>query len=252
MNDKTALRQWMAARRNDGDNPPARTKAGLRARQLQKLSYVMRGSEDHESLERPARPILRFALDGEPVPGHKVEVGVLGNWLQALQTAVHSVAYALDEMRPTREAGPVPKGIQGVTKLLSGPVFASSYGMILEGSPAPGQDELPGTGTDLLDRTINKILDVTDQAGSASGPEDAVLDAALPLGRRAISHLSELSAVLASTGANVTLTWESKITERRVSRLTSMDAERCRKALKSARVEGSDDRLIGTVVGEAS
>ncbi|GAA2614368.1 hypothetical protein GCM10010425_03540 [Streptomyces spororaveus] len=248
--DKAALREWMVARRDDGVRPPARTMAELRARQLQKISRTLRDGVDPEPSEQPRRPILQFALDGESVPGHKVEAGVLGTWLEALQTAVHSVAYALDEMRPTHQAGPVPKGIQAATKLLAGPVFASSYGMVLEGSATPGQRELPGTGNDqLLDRAINRILDVADEADSASGAEEAVLDAALPLGRRAISHLAELSEILASTGTNVTFTWQSEATERRVSRLTTSSADHCRKALRSAQVEDSTDRLTGTVVG---
>ncbi|MFP8963126.1 hypothetical protein ACLIYP_21615 [Streptomyces nanhaiensis] len=246
--DKEALRAWMAARRDDATTPPPRTMAEFRERQLRKLGDAL--GDGMESVEQDRRPILRFSLDGEAVPGHQVEVGVLGNWLQALQSAVNFVAYALDEMSPRREAGPIPNRIQGATRLLSGPVFASSYGMVLEGSAAPAQEELPGTGSDqLLDRAINRILDIADQAGSSAEAEEAVLDAALPLGRRAMSHLAELSGVLASSGTSVTFTWESKATGRRFSRLTNANAEHCRKALKSAHLEDSRDRLRGTLVG---
>ncbi|MFD7663263.1 hypothetical protein [Streptomyces sp. NPDC059788] len=149
-----------------------------------------------------------------------------------------------------REAGPVPKDVQRATKLFSGPVFASSYGMVLEGADEHGPAQLPGTGNDtLLDLAINRIFDVADQASSAEGAEDAVLDSALPLGRRVISHLLELSDVLASSDTGVTLSWESKSTARRTSAISAESAERCRKALRAADVDEQDDRLIGTVVG---
>ncbi|MFF2851602.1 hypothetical protein ACFVT5_35505 [Streptomyces sp. NPDC058001] len=249
--DKKAMRAWLAARRSEStDKPLPRTLTELRSVQLKRLARSMESDTDPESAERPDRPILRFALDGETVRTQRVESAVLGDWLRALQTTVQSVAYALDELRPTRDSGPVPKEIQRMTRLFSGPVFASSYGMVLEGAPEAGQAELPGTGGDvLLDRAMNRIFDVADRASSGAGAEDAVLDAALPLGRRVISHLSELSDVLASTGTSVTLTWESKATARRTSTLTSESAERCRTTLRAAQVEDSSDRLVGTVVG---
>ncbi|MEU3445760.1 hypothetical protein AB0H29_00750 [Streptomyces thermolilacinus] len=244
--DRAALRAWMEARRNDVGTPPT-TMTGLRERQFQKLAQSFVCEEPHES---PRRPVLKFALDGEPVPGHKIEAAVLGGWLATLQKTVHSVAYALDEMRLTREAGPVPKAIQFATRLLAGPVFASSYGMVLEGVQTPAQAEIPGTGDgQLLDLAINRIMDIADQASATSDAAEAILDSALPLGRRAISHLSELSDVLASSGANVTFTWQSKTTKSRVARLTSTAADRCHKALESAQVEDSDEQLVGTLVG---
>jgi hypothetical protein len=122
--------------------------------------------------------------------------------------------------------------------------------MVLEGASRYGQAELPGAGSDvLLDRTINRILDVADRASSDVDSEDALLDTVLPLGRRVISHLSDLSDVLASTGTDVTLSWESKTTARRTSSLSSKSAGRCRTILRAAQVEDSDDRLFGTVVG---
>ncbi|MDX3854098.1 hypothetical protein [Streptomyces sp. AK02-01A] len=127
--------------------------------------------------------------------------------------------------------------------------FASSYGMVLEGTADPAQAEPAGVGTEvLLDRAINRIFDVADRASSGVGAEDAVLDAALPLGRRVIKHLSELSDVLASSGTNVTLIWESNATARRTS-FSSESAERCRSALRAAQVEDANARLEGTVVG---
>ncbi|WP_432096018.1 hypothetical protein [Streptomyces sp. bgisy100] len=194
--------------------------------------------------------MLRFALDGTTVRTHRVESAVLGDWLRAFQNAVQSVAYALDELRPTRDAGPVPKDVQRATKLFSGVVFASSYGMVLEGVSEEEAEHLPSTGADaLLDRAINRLFDVADRASSGADAGDAVLDAALPLGRRAITHLTELSDVLASTGTGVTLSWESKATIRRTSSLSAESADRCRKVLRAAEVEDTDNRLVGTVVG---
>ncbi|MEV6735468.1 hypothetical protein AB0N14_00440 [Streptomyces sp. NPDC051104] len=249
--DKNALRAWLAARRSESAEKPApRTMAELRSVQLKRLARSMESGTETESHERQERPVLRFALDGDAVRSHRIESAVLGDWLRAFQAAVQSVAYALDDLRPTRDSGPVPKEIQRMTRLFSGPVFASSYGMVLEGAPDLEQGELPGTGSDvLLDRAINRIFDVADRASSGVDAEDAVLDAALPLGRRVISHLSELSDVLASTGTNVTLTWESKATSRRTSSLSSESADRCRQALRAAQVEDTNDRLVGTVVG---
>ncbi|BAU85095.1 hypothetical protein SLA_4207 [Streptomyces laurentii] len=240
----------MAARRDATRAPAPRTMAEFHERQLRKLGCALSGEAGSESTEQGRRPILRFSLDGEAVPGHKVEAGLLGSWLQALQGAVNSVAYARDEMSPRRETGPIPKRIQGVTRLFSGPVFASSYGMVLEGSAVPAQAELPGTGSDLLlDRAINRILDIADQAGASSEAEEAVLDTALPLGRRAISHLSELSDVLASSGTSVSITWESKVTGRRFSRLTKTNAEHCRTALRAAQIEDHREEIRGKLVG---
>ncbi|WP_344263643.1 hypothetical protein [Streptomyces sodiiphilus] len=248
--DKSALREWLAARRSElAEKPPPRTLSELRALQLKRLARSLQEDAPEQADEVPSPPVLRFALDGGGVRANRVESALLGEWLQALQATVQSVAYALDELRLTRDAGPVPKSVQSVTKLFSGPLFASSYGMVLEGGPVPELVEMPGTGTDrLLDRAVNRIFDVADRASSASDAEEAVLDAALPLGRRAISHLSELAGVLASAGANVTLNWESSTTIRRTT-FTSASAERCRSVLRSAHVDEGEDRLAGTLVG---
>ncbi|WP_125263135.1 hypothetical protein [Streptomyces alboflavus] len=250
--DKKALRAWLAANRSDSTAKPApRTLVELRSAQLRKLASSLRSGTEAETSEPSDHPVLRFSLDGEPVDAHKIESAVLGEWLRALQNAVQSVAYALNDLRPPRESGPVPKDIQRVTKLFSGALFASSYGMVLEGAPEHGQSELPGTGVAdvLLDRAINRIFDVTDRASSVGSAEDAVLDAALPLGRRAISHLSDLSDVLASSGANVTLMWQSKATSHRTSSLSAENAARCHKALRAAQLEDREEHLIATVVG---
>ncbi|MGW1349310.1 hypothetical protein ACWCQE_08575 [Streptomyces sp. NPDC002409] len=74
----------------------------------------------------PARRSLRLTLDGPPVRDHRIEASVLGGWLTALQTAVTSVARALDDQRPTHDSGPVPGEIQRATKLYSSAVFPSS------------------------------------------------------------------------------------------------------------------------------
>lgn len=248
--DKTAMRAWLAARRSESSEKPLpRTLPELRAAQIRRIAQSLHTNADTAAFDRSARPILRFALNGETVRANRVESAVLGDWLRALQTAVQSVANAIDDLRPTRDAGPVPREIQRATKLFSGAVFASSYGMVLEGAADSGQAELPGIGTDvLLDRAINRIFDVADRASSGVGAEDAVLDAALPLGRRVIRHLSELSDVLASSGTDVTLSWETKATARRTS-FSSESAERCRSALRAAHVEDARTRLVGTVVG---
>ncbi|MFD3517395.1 hypothetical protein [Streptomyces sp. NPDC058657] len=121
--------------------------------------------------------------------------------------------------------------------------------MVLEGAADSRQAELPGIGTEaLLDKAINRIFDVADRASVGVGAEDAVLDAALPLGRRVIKHLSELSDVLASSGTDVTLSWETQSSARRTT-FSSESAERCRTALRAAQVVDADTRVEGTVVG---
>ena len=253
--DTQALRAWLAARAETSIGPErVRTLAELDAFQLRRLrnDLVHRvGNAGPVGDEKSSRPLLRFSLDGPPVKKNRIESAVLGDWLKAFQAAVYSVAYALDELRPTRDSGPIPKEIQKLTRLYSGPVFASSYGMVLEGAPVRPQEELPGVGRSdgLLDQAVNRILDVADGAGSGSGAEDAVLDAVLPLGRRAISHLSELSDVLVVTGADVTLTWQSKSTVSRTSHFTADSADRCRRVLRAAEVEDRVDRIHGTLVG---
>lgn len=248
--DKKAMRAWLAAARSESSEKPVpRTMPELRSAQLRRMAQSLHAEVGTEPVDLSGHPVLRFALDGETVRANRVESAVLGDWLRALQTAVQSVANAIDDLRPTRDTGPVPREIQRATKLFSGPVFASSYGMVLEGASDSGQAELPGLGTDaLLDRAINRIFDVADSASSGVGAEDAVLDVALPLGRRVIKHLSELSDVLASSGTNVTLSWETKVTARRTS-FSSESAERCRSALRAAQVEDANARLEGTVVG---
>ncbi|MGW5071234.1 hypothetical protein ACWEQJ_35165 [Streptomyces cyaneofuscatus] len=252
LTDKAALRAWMAARRTEAAHKPApRSLAEFRSTQLKKLARTMQDDSEPSNLPQDRdRPILKFALDGKTVRNHQAEASVLGDWLHTLQTAVQSVAYALDDLRQRREAGPVPGEIKRATRLFSGPVFASSYGMILQGAPDLGQTELPGSGTEaLLDKAINRIFDVADGASKQSDAEEAVLEAVLPLGRRAIKQLSDLSHILASTGTDVTLTWESKSTISRTSTLTSASAARCRKALQDAKIDDTSERLIGFLVG---
>ncbi|MFJ3185905.1 MULTISPECIES: hypothetical protein [Streptomyces] len=252
MADKAALRAWMAARRTETPRKsPPRTLAEFRSLQLKKLARTLQGDSDLPELPQDReRPVLKFALDGKSVRNHRAEASVLGDWLHTLQTAVQSVAYALDDLRQRREAGPVPGEIKRATRLFSGPVFASSYGMVLQGAPNLGQAELPGSGTEvLLDKAINRLFDITDGASKESDAEEAILDAVLPLGRRAIKQLSDLSHILASSGTNVTLTWESKTTTHRTSTFTSASAARCRKALQDARIEDASERLTGLLVG---
>ncbi len=249
--DKAALRAWMAARRTETSHRPApRTMAEFQSRQMKKLARAVQDDSLYPDTPQDIdRPVLKFALNGRTVRNHYAETSVLGEWLHTLQTTVQSVAYALDDLRQVREAGPVPGEIKRATRLFSGPVFASSYGMVLQGAPSSGQAELPGNGTELLlDKAINRIFDVTDGASSESA-EEAVLDVVLPLGRRAIKQLSSLSHVLASTGTDVTLTWESKTTSHRTSTFTSASAARCHKALQDARIEDASERIIGLLVG---
>ncbi|WP_129840630.1 hypothetical protein [Streptomyces sp. RFCAC02] len=245
--DPQAMRSWLAARRaNPTGGPAPRSLSELRSAQLRKLARSLSGGSAEHA---PGHPVLRFSLDGEGVRAHQVESALLGDWLRALQNAVQSIAYALDELRPTREFGPIPKEIQRKTRLFSGAVFASSYGMVLASGPEQGQAEIPGVdGDTVLDRAMHRILDVADRASIGDGAEDAVLESALPLGRRAMKHLSELSDVLASHGTNATLNWETGASSRR-STFTSRSAERCRTVLSSAHMEDATDRLTGTVVG---
>jgi hypothetical protein len=251
--DEEALRAWLAARREKpAGRAPVRTLAEFHSAQRKRLLRALNSDTSAQpGNDAPRRSVLRFALDGPPVKEHRIEAAVLGDWLKAFQIAVQSVAYALDDLRPTSDSGPVPKEIQRLTKLFSGPVFASSYGMVLEGPPTRDQDELPGIGNadELLDRAVNRILDVTDRADSGPDAEDAVLDMALPLGGRVINHLTELSNVLVTTGARVTLTWQSQSTVSRTSRLSAEGADRCRRVLLAAEVEEATERLSGTVVG---
>jgi hypothetical protein len=252
--DVEALRAWLEIRRDKAPGSiPVRTLSEFDSAQRQRMRRAMAENSTQQPSDEGSVPrsILRFALDGPPVARHRIESAVLGEWLKNFQATVQSVAYALNELRPPHDSGPVPKEIQRMTKLYSGPVFASSYGMILEGFPALGQSEISGIGNagGLLDRAVNRILDLTDRAESGPGSEDAVLDVALPLGRRVISHLVELSSVLASTGADVTLTWQSLSTVSRTSRLSSDGADRCRTVLRAAELEDRTDRLNGKVVG---
>ncbi|MFD7617714.1 hypothetical protein [Streptomyces sp. NPDC059802] len=198
-----------------------------------------------------ARRSLRLALDGPPVRDHRIEASVLGGWLTALQTAVTSVAHALDDQRPTHDSGPVPREIQRATKLYSSAVFPSSYGMVLEEAPPEAQQELPHVATveSLLDRAMSTLLDLTDRAESGDGAEEAVLAAALPLGRRAAGHLAQLTGVVADADAGVRLTWQSPHAGLRSSSLSSSGAQRCRETLGAADFAHHSDILTGTVVG---
>lgn len=250
--DPEAVRRWLAARREKLPGvSPVRTLSEFESAQNKRLLRAVNAGlgVDHDvAIEKP---VLRFSLDGPAVQDHQIESGLLGDWLKHLQAVVQSVAYALDELRPTHDSGPVPKDIQRLTKLYSGPVFASSYGMVLEGRSRIGQEEASGVGDGevLLDRTMNRILDLTDSAGSGPAAEDAVLDVAVPLGRRAMRHLAELSNVLATAQADVTLTWQSQSTVSRTSRLTSDNADRCRRALRADDLDDRTERYRGVVVG---
>lgn len=252
ISDAEAVRQWLASRREKiPGNAPKRTLPEFESAQIKRLLRSVGEFSSGSGDEPASKSVLRFSIDGPAVQKHFIESAVLGDWLKSFQTAVQSVAHALDELRPTHDSGPVPREIQRVTRLYSGPAFASSYGMILEGRPGVVQEEIPGVGNHdgLLDRAVNRILDLTDSAGSGLGAEDAVLDVAVPLGRRVISHLAELSAVLAAAEADVTLTWQSQSTVSRTSRLTSESADRCRKALRAAELEDHRERFTGVVVG---
>ncbi|MFX4293876.1 hypothetical protein [Streptomyces bohaiensis] len=222
--------------------------ADLSALQNLKLAKAIGADPDDEISSSLDRPLMKFSLDGDPVPGHEVEAGILGRWLVALQNAISSVAYSLDDARLRYDSGPIPREIHEATKLLAGASFPSSYGMVLEASRESQQTALPGTSLDyLLDSAVNRIFDVADKA--ENGEDEAVLDAAVPLGRRAIGHLSELSGVLASAGANITLSWQPHSDELRVSRLTTSSAARCRAVLKSAEVEDSHQQITGNFIG---
>lgn len=252
--DRQALLAWLHANRAKAPgNAPVHSLTEMAAAQRLRLRNALLHGQppgDQEQQGTPRRS-LALALDGTPVRDHRVESAVLGGWLLALQTAVTSVAHALDDQRPTHDSGPVPKEIQRATKLYSAAVFPSSYGMVLEEAPPEAQQELRDIGPmeSLLDRAMTTILDLADKAESGVGAEDSILATALPLGRRASGHLSALSDVVADAGATVRLTWQSPHSGLRSSSLSSEGAQRCRQTLRAAEFEDHEDTLFGTVVG---
>ncbi|MGW8885231.1 hypothetical protein [Streptomyces sp. NPDC055749] len=252
--DRQALLAWLQANRSKAPgNAPVHSLGELATAQHRRLRNAMAHGRPlgDQGQQDALRRSLCLALDGPPVRDHRIESSVLGGWLTALQTAVTSVAHALDDQRPTHDSGPVPKEIQRATKLYSSAVFPSSYGMFLEEAPPEAQQELHDVGTmeSLLDRAMSTILDLTDKAESGAGAEDAILAAALPLGRRASGHLSLLSGVVADADARVRLTWQSPHAGLRTSTLSSDGAQRCRQTLRAAVFEDLEDTLLGTVVG---
>ncbi|MFJ9881820.1 hypothetical protein ACIQRN_20140 [[Kitasatospora] papulosa] len=253
--DRQSLLAWLEANRAKAPgHAPVRSLSEFSAAQSRRLRNALaHGQQSDVDRDRqgPPRRSLSLALDGPPVRDHRIEASVLGGWLTALQTAVTSVAHALDDQRPTHDSGPVPREIQRATKLYSSAVFPSSYGMVLEEAPPEGQQELPdiAAGESLLDRAMSTLLDLTDRAESGDAAEDAVLAAALPLGRRAAGHLAQLTGVVADADAGVRLTWQSPHTGLRSSSLSSSGAQRCRETLRTADFAHRSDILTGTVVG---
>lgn len=249
--DKDALRGWMRERRAKAPgHEPVRSTAELAAAQHERLLRAIGSDAGADYVSAPRR-CLQLTLDGPPVREHRIESAVLGRWLTALQDAVSAIAHALDDRRPTHDSGPVPKEIQRATRLYSAAVFPSSYGMVLEEAQPEAEAALPGLGPveTLLDKAVCAVLDITDRAGSGTGAEDAVIETALPFGSRAFNRLADLTGVLADSGADVRLTWRSPHSGTRISALGVESARRCREALRAARIEESETRLIGTVVG---
>jgi hypothetical protein len=204
-----------------------------------------------ESDLRPEVRTLRFALDGKAVQGHRVESGVLGRWLTAFQDTITAVANALDDRRTAHDSGPVPKSIQRETRLFTTAVFPSSYGMVLEEERPDAADGIFDFGPEetLLDRAMNLVLNVTDHADKGAGAEEAVITEALPLGNRVFTRLTDLTALLANSGADVKLTWSSPYSGVRVSRLDSENARYSWEALRTALVEEREEMLQGMLIG---
>jgi hypothetical protein len=251
--DKAALRAWLRANRDKapGHDPvesPDELTAAQRRRLLKAVGLTIGGADT-----RPVRRSLRLTLEGTPVREHRVESSTLGQWLVSFQESIFTIAHALDESRPTHDFGPIPQAVRKATRLYAAATFPSSYGMVLEEAPV-GEDELPlpevVSTESLLDRAMGKVLDITDRAEAAGpGAVDAVIETALPLGGRVFTRLAELTNVLAESGADIGLTWNSPYNGVRSSRLGARGARQCRDALRAVQPEEHHEQLTGTLVG---
>lgn len=136
-----------------------------------------------------------FSLDGDPVQGHQVAAGFLGDFLRSVQDLVHAVAQVVVG-QPTRRA-PVPGSIVASSRLSVLPDFVpGSFGFRVR---LPREDELellPGA----LDENRRAMALVGDIVGDRISEESL---AELLSHSRVKSHYGRLVALLSAQNADV-------------------------------------------------
>lgn len=184
----------------------------------------------HDQVREARRARLQVVLNGVPIVGHEIRVDALARLLHSLQESVSSVAQSLTGKATTRAAIPGP--LREATALNLSAVFPGSFGAVLRG-PAPEEDPVQPsfdfvdeTAT-VLDDAVDRILTLIDLANSGEVNDDPIIEAVLPLGSRAFSHLAALSSAIVDEEMTATLDWDSPISpEPRTASLTKVAAQR--------------------------
>lgn len=189
---------------------------------------------------------LEVTLGGAPVTRHTVAAAFAGQFLDRLQSLMTSVAQALSEQVTLR--APVGREIAERAELRLTATAPGSFRLLLN-PPTPEQPTLLPDDDALLDRSVTAVLDVLRAAGLADEARSTLLDRALPLGRRARSHLEGLSRLM--IGADATASFQHARPGEKPQRAL-LDPERGRRieaALSGAREHRETVRIRGRLIG---
>ncbi len=260
--DREAARRWLRERTPDVLPGPAPTHSSLLREQRDRL-LAQAGYPTDLGPTNTAK--LDLALDGPAVIDHSASLSLLGAFFTSLQNLVTAVAQAL-EGTPTT-AGQVAGYIVTATQLRSAPAFPSSYGLHLYGpdtaalawqqGPLPleaGDPPPPESTPGLLPDAVSTLLDITDlaQDQDSAGAQEALLERLLPLGQRALGHLTTFAGTLAQHDASLKMTWQPDSDQARTVSLSTGAALRLKGLSEDVRFSEPDERVLEGELIEAS
>jgi hypothetical protein len=203
--------------------------------------------ELNAALAERVSPAAAFLIDGGPATNESVRAGFLGRMLVEFQEAVYALVQSLTEGAHLRGAYSDQVARLGTLRVAG--LARGSYGVVLEGPSLPIQDDLfPADARDLqlpLDDSVGLLLDLFASAASPQRGADELLDLALAMAPRAISHIQAMASQSASHGARLKITWQNHRTEQRHVELGQVDAFILSNVLADIETTSRDERLIG-------
>lgn len=216
---------------------------------LERRQYLQERDELMLELEEADAPRLEVVLEGTGVYGHTVTVDLLSDLLGRLQDAVRAVAQSLQG--PTTARGLISGDVVAASQLRFATSFAGSFGAKLLGPvQAVGEDLFGQRDETLLERSVSQVIGVVEVAQTAGVEEDdRIVDAVLPLGPRAVTHLESLSTVIARGGNSAELILHRPGHEDRAVKLRQGVARRLQAVLSRATVVEEELEVEGLLGG---
>lgn len=255
--DETRAERLAAARRRILQDAPAPFDSLEELARRSQRAHVrdVRGDTSPE----PTEVVVR--LHGDGVHGHKVAVEHATPLLEELQKAIKwigsSIRRDLDERHIVAAAKrPGEKrartSVKDATRLYLEPQFgAGSLVFHLTAGPSSeGNDGGADFGPQetLLDRSVQRLITVVEEAQSDAGEDtEALTSAVRQMGSRAAAAMGRVADNVVTNEIDVDLTWSSAMGSRQTARLRRRGALAIQDAVKRNRVQKRTIDVVGTL-----